>query len=268
MESTLSIVWQELQARVGGFLGWGRGAVYGDTAWSNTQQFELDGIVASGLRQFYYPPPIEGELHSYNWSFLAPVATFTLASGDSTLQLPDDFGGFEGNVTLLSTGTAVVPWEIQWTNEGAIRQAFSVSPSATGPPRLAAEPLPKKGTTHDAGQRFLMEVYPIADRQYNLQAKYYVNPDYLTGSFPYPYGAAQHSETIMESCLALAEQRLDDQSMVHSQKFHERLLASISIDRRLKPMRLGPNRDHSDDMDNRVNPHWYAGPSTYNGSSW
>ena len=55
-----------------------------------------------------------------------------------------------------------------------------------------------------------------------------------------------HSETILESCLAIAEQRLENSSGIHTQKFQERLAASCAMDRQLQtPDTMGYNGDQS-----------------------
>jgi hypothetical protein len=161
-----------------------------------------------------------------------------------------------------------MPWLIQWRNEGALREMYAATPTMTGPPMLAALS-PLKGTTGIAGQRFILHMFPAADQNYTLQAQYYINPDYLSGAFPFAYGGAPHAETILESCLAIAEQRRDDAMTVHTAKFKERLLASISMDRRLKPQKLGLNRDESDTRQwQRSDVHWWAPAATYNGTSF
>ncbi len=244
MESTLAIAWKELQARIGSYLGWGRGALYGDLAWTAQQQFELDGITASGIRQFNNPPVLEGEAGSYDWSFLKPTATLVLDISASTIDLPDDFGGMEGALTLLSSQSQ--QWfPIDLVNEGKIRQAFSEVPQATGRPIWAAV-VPLKGTGTTQGQRFQLFVYPAADQQYTLQVRYYILADFINGASPYPYGGASHAETLLESCLSIAESRLDDSLTVHKALFMERLAASVSADRRFKPQTLGYNGDSSE----------------------
>src|SRR5579883_1202325 len=115
-ESSLAIVWQELQARVGLFIGWGRGAAYGDAAWSAQQQFEIDGHVASGLRRFYFPEPLPGETVPHKWSFLRPTAKLDLPQGAQSIPLPDDYGGFEGQITVLTTTSVSQPWRIDWVS--------------------------------------------------------------------------------------------------------------------------------------------------------
>ncbi len=105
---------------------------------------------------------------------------------------------------------------------------------------------PKKGTTIGRGQRFEFYLWPIADQDYTLAFTYSLLMDALTGDHPFCYGGAMHAETILESCLAVAESRLDDSMTVHAVEFQRRMIASISQDRRSKPAHLGYNGDHSD----------------------
>ena len=103
MESTLALQYKDLLAETGLFLGFGRGEEFGDTAWTTQQQAAIESCVKSGLRNFYWPPPVEGTPSSYDWSFLKPTASLALVSGQSAIQLPDDFGGFDGPLTVLTS---------------------------------------------------------------------------------------------------------------------------------------------------------------------
>jgi hypothetical protein len=243
-ESTLSYKRVDLKASVGLFLGFGRGADKGDTAWTTKQSALIDDIVASGEHQFYYPPPLQGASGSYDWSFLKPVASLTLPSGANTVRMPDDFGGFEGQVTVsAAAGQSYYPVDL--TGVGSVYAQQSRLPSTAGRPQLCClEPV--KGTTMASGQRAQLRVWPLADAEYTLQFQYYVLPDAMTDATPYALGGMAHAETLLESCLAIAEQRLDDASGVHTAKFMERLAASVSLDRRNKPQHLGYNGDRSD----------------------
>jgi hypothetical protein len=267
-EPTLALKLTDIQAKLGVFAGWGRGTNFGEPAWNTQQQAILDDCTQSGLRRFYWPTAAEGETTSYDWSFLKPTANLALASGAQTIPLPDDFGGFEGQITVLTTASTSQPWQIQWRSEGEIRRMYSLTPTVTGPTAFAATQ-PLKGTTGTQSQRFQLFVFPAADQAYTLQVQYYINPDYLDGAFPYAYGGPQHAETVLESCLALLEERIDDQSTVHADAFSKRLTASISMDRKLKPQQLGYNRDNSDGRHwNRSDSHYWAPAATYNGSSF
>lgn len=239
-ESSLALSYANLLSEVGQFLGMGRGNENGesDSAWTQRDRDKLDSIVKSGLRNFYFPPPREGQSESYNWSFLRPVGSFVLESAASTVHLPDDFGSPEGRATIATDGSTLAV--IDFTSEGRIREAYARDSDATGSPLLLSV-RPIKGTSAGKGQRFELYVWPTADAAYTLSFQYYLNPDALTTARPHPYGGAVHSETILESCLAIAEQRLDDASSVHSMKFHERLTASISHDYKLKPQLHGYN---------------------------
>ena len=248
---------------MGLFLGHGRGAEFGDRAWSSQEEATIESCVRSGLRQFYFPPAVDGG-SSYDWSFLKPTAALTFPEGQNILALPDDFGGLEGRITL-STTNSQLSWPIPFVGEGKVREMFSAFPDATGRPEWASlQPL--KGTAAQRGQRWQLYIYPTADQDYTLEFTYYVLPDCLSGSYPHTYGGMPHAETILESCLAIAEQRVDDSSAVHSMKFQERLQASVSHDRRLKPQLLGYNGDRSDGRRwlGRRDLHWQSSV-TFNG---
>ncbi len=269
-EPTLSLRYQDLAAEVGLFLGFGRGPVFDDPEWSRQQQAAIDSSVRSGLRQFYYPPPIEGQEASYDWSFLKPIAQLTLLSEGNTIVLPDDFGGLEGKV-IVSTSSATVWWPLEVVGVGRIYSQEAQFPTTTGRPQACClEPL--KGTSPSQGQRSQMHLWPVADQEYTLKVQYYINPNYLTGSYPYAYGGSPHAETILESCLAIAEQRLDDAMAVHTVKFKERLIASINMDRRNKPQSMGYNGDNSDLTDRnwpgRYGRFWDSNPISINGVTY
>lgn len=253
-EPTLSLGYYDLLAEVGSFLGWGRGAQFGESAWSSTQQSQLESCVRSGLRQFYYPPPHDPSGSPYDWSFLHPLATLTLPQAKTTLPLPDDFGGAEGRVTVTTAdGNGTAWWPLDLVGLATIVQSQAAMPTTTGRPcQCVVEPT--KGTAGLQGQRFQLRVWPTPDQEYRLQFQYYVNPDALTAALPYVYGGSQHSETVLQSCLAVAEQRLDDARGIHQARWPERLLASIGLDRKLKPQKLGYNRDLSDLRDRRIDP--------------
>ncbi len=183
---------------------------------------------------------------SYEWSFLKPIANIDLPISVQSVVLPDDFGGFEGPITILGTSTqSRICYIIPLVGEGRIRRLYVDLPNATGQPEMAAlQPL--KGTTIQRGQRFQLLLYPATNQGHTLQFAYTILADCLSGTQPYAYGGMAHAETILESCLAIAEQRVDDAQSLHSAKFMERLAASISLDRKFKGQALGYNADRSD----------------------
>jgi len=247
MESTLSLRYADLQAEVGFFLGWGRGNTppYTDRAWTATQLQSINVTLASGLRRFYFPTLIvNGQTVTHDWSFLQPTSSITVPTGQQEWEMPDDFAGVNGIVTV-GTSPAQFPWELRPGNEGTIRQAYQANSTATGRPQMIAF-APIRGTSPQASNRYKLLVYPITDGEYVFQMTYYVNPDFLSGARPYVYGGASHAETVLAGCKAAAEEALNDTSGLWQQRFMERLRSSIDQDRRVRPALVGYNGDRSD----------------------
>jgi hypothetical protein len=262
-EPTLNVKLADLEAAVGDFLGYGRGAAFSEPAWSARQQARITVCVQNGLRAFYYPTPQPPGGAAHEWTFLRPVASLTLAAAAQTVVLPDDFGWLDGDLTVSATGQSMFD-PVKVTGEGVVRERYAQLPDMTGRPQIAAV-VPNKGTTLTASQRFTLDVWPAADIQYTLQLAYYVHPDFLTGSLPYAYGGQAHAETIRAAVIAAAEVELDDERGDRWQYFQERLAASMANDRRGKPELVGYNGDRSDGYE--FNRRWiYNGDRiTFNG---
>ncbi len=252
-ESSLTLAYFDLANEVSNFLGYPSDLLKVKLPASNLtpaqkqQQKQIDTlhrVLKSGLRQFYFPPAIQGTDSPTDWSFLHPTAIVDLPSQATAIQLPEDFGGIEGQITISPT-QGTVWWPITIRNEGYLRNLYALYPNMVSRPMQAAL-TPLKGTTVNSSSRMELLIFPKADQDYRLQLQYYVLPDYLSGAFPYAYGGAAHAETLLESCLAIAEQKLDDAMGVHTQKFQERLVASIGMDRKNKAQNLGPNLARGD----------------------
>lgn len=243
-EPTLAMKYADLAGEVGLFLGFGRGAALGDLTWTTAQQAAIDSCMKSGLRQFYYPEPLENETTSYDWSFLKPVAQVLLPANQQTVLLYDDFGGLEGQFYVFTVKTTQW-WPLDLRPIGAILEKYAQFPTTSGRPQMAAlEWLKTTGATQ--GQRQQLHVWPVADQAYTIKFQYYVNPDYLNTAFPYHMGGAQHAETVRAACLMAAEEFLDDAMTTWHLKYQDRLAASVASDRKSKPERLGYNGDGSD----------------------
>lgn len=241
-EPNLNTPMTKLKGIVGNYLGYGYGDD-GERAWTARQSRRIDDYLDSALRQFYFPPSPDGGPASYQWSFLRPTAQLLLVETFTEIDLPADFGGLEGRLTVTSDGSGWFPVSV--ANEGSVRELLSRFPNSTGLPTTAAV-APQKGVQPGRSPRAKLVVFPVADRDYTIGLQYYLIPEALTSGFPWAYGGAMHAETLIESCLAIAEQRADDAKGIHTEKFMERLAASIGMDRRLKAQKLGYNRDNSD----------------------
>lgn len=268
MEPTLNVPMLKFKQIVGRHLGFGRGDQAGGRAWDDRQKADIDDVLDSALRQFYDPPPLGPGQAPHKWSFLRPRATLTLASGESELDLPQDFGGVEGQLSVSADeGGTWRPVDV--ANEPSVRQMLARFPDATGWP-LTAAVAPQRITVAGASPRAKLVVYPQADQDYTVGLQYYLIPEALTAAFPYAYGGAQHAETLIESCLAIAEQRVDDAAGLHTEKFMERLAASVGADRQKKAQRLGANLDRSDDLYYGYGPrrHGDRVTTTFDGTEW
>ena len=245
MTSTLALKKADFESEVGEFMGWGRGTVDGDPAWSTQKTTIIKMDVKSGLRRFYF--------NGHPWTFLNPMATLILPSGNTTIRLPDDFGGVDGGTQILvmdSNGGRI--GILSLTGPGRVEQMY-LDQSSTGSPRMIAQ-RPLKGQNIGKMQASEMVVYPTADQDYTLKFHYFFTPDYLLDvAQPYAAGGVEHHETIMECCLAVAEARRDNTLTVHASEAQRLLEQSIRLDRRRQPKKLGYNRDHSDRIDDQ---HW------------
>lgn len=233
-ESSLSVSYTDLVAAVGRFMGYGRTS----SAYSTDQLADIEDVIASGLRQFYFPPPISQGDTGHRWSFLKPATTLATVIDQTTYTMPDDFGGIEGKVTF--TTTADGPQEVVIVGEGAIRKYLTSTD--TGQPKYIA--IRPKSTDGTAGQRFEALIAPTPDAIYTLSYRKVVLQNKLSAVNLYPLGGMAHGETIMQSCLAIAEQRYDDNDGPQYKRFLERLAASIVHDRDIStPDYFGYNGD-------------------------
>lgn len=241
-EPTLNLPLKKLQAETGVYLGFGRGADYDEAAWDARQAADVADCVESGLRQFYYPTAVPGEQPGYSWTFLRPHTALTLAEETQAAVLPDDFAGLEGPLRLF--GASVGSWRIEVVDEILVRQRHEEVPDKRGRPEVVAVQT-LKGTTTNAANRYQLNFYPYADADYRVQFQYYVNPNAISPTYPYPYGGAQHAETILAACRAAAEWKKYGERGAEHAMFVERLAASIALDRRNKAQVIGVNRDPS-----------------------
>lgn len=270
-ESTLSLKLTDLEGEVGYVLGWGRGPDNGEEEWTANKLRDIRSAVETALRMFYFQAQLDPRDAAHEWSFLRPTAELTLASGERTVRLPDDFGGFEGEMAVTQTSNGTFN-PVRLTNEGFIDTNYSAYPDVTGRPVWAAERV-LKGTSQTAGSRSELYIWPQADAAYTLRIAYYFLPNYLTAANPYPYGGAAHAETFKAAARAAAEMVLDGEPGPEMQNYMVRLAASIAYDRRHRPKTLGRNTDRSR-MDRRgAFPQWYPqsmlgwlGPVTYDGT--
>lgn len=256
-ESTLSVTYEDLQAEIGRFLGY----PYNVASWSAEQVAVVDRHIQSGIKQFYYPPAVEGIEPGYEWSFMKPTAVIETDDGDTAQDLPDDFGRVIGDFHYAA---GVYEKSIVVVSEHRILSLHQHS-AEEGKPRFAAIRYIAREDASD-GQRQEVVWWPTPDDEYTLTYRYEVFVNKLEAE-EYPMGGMKHSELVIESCLAIAEQRENDEAGLHTQAFIRLLSTSIAQDRKngakyYGAMGLG---EVSDDRERRVT---LTGDITYKGSTW
>ena len=175
------------------------------------------------------------------------LTTYKLHQDD--YNLPDDFGRIMGQFTFTQKDNAWFTVEIVGEDRiRELRQRNVQQNYATGKPQFGAIiPIANDPTI---GTRQQIWFWPSISSSATLQYRYRARPTKLTTSNKYPWGVTDHAGTILASCLAEAELRLDGERGPYWQKFMESLVASIQVDNRdNRPIRLGYNSDHSDARD-------------------
>jgi len=223
---SLSITYTELQERVARYLG------LASSGWRDDETLDVEAIISSGVRQFYWPPGVQPPTQDpkkpapvvtrpYEWSFLRQAGALTLDAGTATYDLPSNFNLLVGKFTCAG----IRP--IKLVDEGYMR-ALQGRSTAAGAPVYAAI----ADGTFDAtlGSAKQVSFAPTPDKTYSLGYRYSIVPDAISEVNLYPLGGAEHGETILQSCLAMAELKLHDQQGPHYQRFMERLSASMRLD--------------------------------------
>ena len=233
-ESTLSIGFVDLKQEVGFFLGYGRT----EASWSTSQAAEVDAVVQSGVRRVYYPlvtgdANIDNVIIGYEWSFLRPTTTLVTAADDSDYDLPDNYGAPYGDFHYAAN---LYTPPVTMVSLGAILDSRSHN-DTTGKPAFYA--VRYKACDGSAGQRVEVLFYPKPDAVYTLSYEYDAYSGKLTDEKPYPLGGMKLAELYIESCLAVAEQRLNDEAGLHTQAYQLLLLDAIVRDKKKEQKNYG-----------------------------
>ncbi len=231
-ESTLTYTLLDLKSEIGAYLGISRTIA----DWTVENAADVARILKTGQRQFYEPsyrPVPQAPLQVHVWSFLRARATITTANGTQTYALPDAFAGFlDKRLSFTSTKT----WELKLTSMDDVLEHIqdfgTTMPTGITQPLLAAVES-TSSTLGTTGQRWQIVMWPTPTTILSATGQYRLNPDALATDTHYPLGGEAHSQTLLESCLAAAEEMQNDQLSIHRDRFQELLNASIQFDLRL-----------------------------------
>jgi hypothetical protein len=227
-ESSLSLGWTELKQEVGDFLGYGRGS---SPSWSTAKEATIERIVQSGVRNVYYPPalvtrPDEHKILGYEWSWLRPFTTLSLVADTGDYDMDDNFGRLYGEFHFAAD---------QHRRSIAIVSVADLldmrsSSDTTGAPIYAATRY--KSSDGSTGQRQEALFYPTPDTAYTLSYQYEAYSGQLSDSYPYPLGGMHYSELYVESCLSVAELRMNGEIGVHHTQYEALLVDAVLRDRK------------------------------------
>lgn len=194
-------------------------------------------------------------------TFITIPAGIPYTITDGIHNLPTSFGGIDGDATL-EAASGMMP--IRQVSEERIREMFLNTAIQTGTPAyFCVRPwrnptVDHTGNRAHTGQytRYEMVFFPRPDKVYNISFRYlFVFPglaDYVAdlgavdSTVP---GMAYHHETMLASCLAVAEQFADSPNGEHREYFAKRIAASVALDRRMGGGAfMGRNIDRSDTL--------------------
>jgi hypothetical protein len=223
---------QNLRDRVSFYLGYG--TAYSDLNLSRRQ--DVDIVVEDGLDQFY---------KAHKWYFMRPVMTLEATAED--VDLPAGIASIDGNITLTGDDGvydfAVIPTGIGEILRLRERHGYLTS----RPERYALHPVVD---TDGITSVMRVSLWPKPNATVTLQFRAMLHFEPNTGSEL--LGASQHRDTLIESCLAVAEARRDDVLGIHNQLYREKLDASIRRDADLHAgNNLGKMLEESDLLNGR-----------------
>lgn len=254
---TLAVDYNGLVQHVARFLG------YDPSALTDREKAEVDAHIQSGVRNFYHPPKMEGVDENFEWSFLRMECSLETSQGVGVYRMPDGFGRAAGTIGFGGEDMHIHPVRIVplSTVEGLARSG------KTGAPRVAAF-VPRQ-SFGERGQYVEMRVFPIPDRIYVLRFRGDSDTGRLSEERPFPLGGSMFSELVIESCLAVAEQRSNDESGIHTQLFNELLVSMIAKDRKSSASVFGQMGDMPDIPPPHGRPFVIGGMKiTYRGHTW
>ena len=239
-ESGLSLGYADFCSEVGFYLGYGRTS----GNWSATQTTEIDNYVQSGIRRVYFPPAIQGlppDMLGYEWSWLRPTTTLTTVDATGDYDLPDDLGRI---VSMFYYPAAEYKSPIQQVSIGRLLALRSGCDLSGYPYYFATRFVAEDRTT---GSRQEVLFYPEPDDAWVLSYEYEAYSGPLSDSYPYPLGGMKMSETILESCLAVAESRRDETPGIHFQTFQALLIDAIQRDKKQGAKNFGQMGDTTEE---------------------
>lgn len=191
----------------------------------------------------------------------------TVVFRQSIADLPDDFGGI---ATPMTVGIGTGNRELRQVNEAFLRTVQQGDGANSGAPLMFAVRPRTWPSSTTASTRWEAMFWPFPDSATVLDYVYTTDVNYPTGATYYPVGGLSHSETILASCLAIAEDYDNSRAPRYAGNgglFMQRLMASVLRDRANNVGLVGYNTDGDARM-GRWSPRPRGGSVTYNGQTY
>lgn len=243
-ETALTLTYDELQKQVADYMFGTR-----NLKRVNADDTErLQSVVFNGLRKFYYPQQL-GVQFTHDWSFLVTDFDFKTEASTPDYVMPFDFGGTVG--PMHHDGADNVRTSLTKVTVNKILFQRQTLLSITNWPTMYAESPVNQGGR--ASTRWKLMLWPTPSAVYRLHGRMRIQPLAPNGAQMYLYGGPEHSQTIIESCLAEAELKYENQPGAHAAAFQSCLLTSIALDHSMHgPELLGYNGDGDDRRDSSL----------------
>lgn len=152
--------------------------------------------------------------------------TFRVGRSPANYDMPDDFNRLVGNLHYAAdenrAGITIVPLSIILEKRARFDQS--------GYADFAAFRFKSSDGTSGSRQEILF--YPEPDAYKVLSYEYEAYTGKLTTGAPYPLGGMHLAELYIESCLAVAESRQNDEAAVHTEQYKALLEDAIARDKK------------------------------------
>jgi len=162
----------------------------------------------------------------------------------SKYDLPDDLGRIVGSIHFPANEYRR---SIEIVSIGHILEMRAIN-AFTSTPIYAG--IRYKTSDGSGGQRQEILLFPQPDQNWTLSYEYEAYNSALSDSYPYPLGGMQLAELYIESCLAVAESRLNDEIGNHTSQYQALLIDAIERDKKHDPRSYG-QMGHVEDIHHR-----------------
>jgi hypothetical protein len=156
----------------------------------------------------------------------ATSLTFRITRPTANYDLPDSFSRIRGNLHYAADEYRAA---VEIVSVGSILDMRAHN-NRDGTPAFAA--ICYKTSDGSDGQRQEILFWPKPDAYYVLTYIYEAYSGQLSDSNPYPLGGMHLSELYIESCLAVAEQRVNNEAGLHTQTYQALLADAIMRDKK------------------------------------